>query len=31
MKLSEILCREVPQKWKVLAISILVNILLDSE
>lgn len=31
MKLSEILCREVPQKWKVLAIGILVNILLDSE
>lgn len=31
IKLPEILCREVPQKWKVLAISILVNILLDSE
>lgn len=31
VKLPEILCREVPQKWKVLAISILVNILLDSE
>lgn len=31
VKLPEILCREVPQKWKVLAISILVNILLDWE